>query len=113
MFPYRWLIAILALVVIGGLMVSLRQQRLRVMHESIQLHREAGKHRQEIWGLQVQLSEKVTTPQLRDAVLDAGLELAPLPSTPAQNEQQNDEASDTATSSESDVSHQTVARRDP
>jgi|GEM_PF-4716017 len=112
MLPYRWLIAIIALVVIGGLMVSLRQQRLRVMHESIQLHREAGKQRQEIWGLQVQLSEKVTTPQLRDAVLDAGLELAPLQTIPIPDGQPNETGTMASDLSQEEVSSQEIVRRD-
>ncbi len=73
----KLLTALVLLVVIGSAVFSLRQQRLELMHQITDLHRQMNRDRQATWGLQVRIAESTQPDALHDALTRTGLEMEP------------------------------------
>ena len=76
MYGKLW-VAIGLSVVIGLAMLDLRQKRLHVMHEIASLNKQIRVTRQELWDLQVRVSQEISPPRLRQAIERCGLNLVP------------------------------------
>jgi len=77
MFP-KVLFAIAAAALIGAGLLSLRHQRLAMMHEMTELHRQMDRTRRQTWDLQTRIAEASSPATLRRAIERAGLELEPV-----------------------------------
>lgn len=73
----KLLTALVFAVVIGAAVFNLRQQRLELMHEITDLHREMNKDRQATWDTQVRIAERAQPQALREALARAGMEMEP------------------------------------
>lgn len=74
----RWLMLIGFAVVLAGTLLSLRHQRLRVMHDTIELHGQIDQTRQALWDLQVRTAEQANLQELHEAIRSTDLELSPM-----------------------------------
>jgi len=71
----RLIVVVLGLALIGGVVLSLRQQRLVLLHEITALHREMDACRKRMWDAQVRIAEPATPSRLVELTERAGLEL--------------------------------------
>ncbi|MEX0655683.1 MAG: hypothetical protein WD534_16420 [Phycisphaeraceae bacterium] len=76
MYP-KLFVAIVFAVVIGAVLLGMRQQRLEAMHEMVRMHREMDAIRQQTWDLQVRIAGELEPELLREAVERANLTLEP------------------------------------
>lgn len=67
---------------LGAGLLSLRQQRLETMHEMARLHEAMDESRQRVWGLQVEVAERIEPAELRRALERARLILEPVAAEP-------------------------------
>ncbi len=74
----KLLTALVCVVVIGAAVFNLRQQRLELMHEVTDLHRQMNRDRQTTWDTQVRIAEQTQPEVLRDALVRSGLEMEPV-----------------------------------
>ncbi len=74
----KWLLLILFGVAVAGVLLSLRHQRLQVMHETIQTHRQIDRVGQELWDLQVRMAETGSTEELQEDLRRSNLDLTPI-----------------------------------
>ena len=77
MFP-KLLVSLLAAAFIAAMVLEYRQQRLEMMHEMAQLHRQIDTLRQETWDLQVRIAGELEPRRLGQALGRSGLALRPL-----------------------------------
>ncbi len=77
MFP-KVLFAIAAAALIGAGLLSLRQQRLTMMHEMAQLHQHMDQTRRETWDLQARIASESSPEALRQAIERTGMQLEPV-----------------------------------
>ena len=80
----KLLTALVFAVLIGACLFNLRQQRLELMHEVTDLHRQMNRDRQATWDTQVRIAERTGPQALRDALARTGLEMEPAAEHPAQ-----------------------------
>ena len=73
----KLLTALVIAVVIGACIFNLRQQRLELMHEVTDLHRQMNRDRQATWDTQVRIAERTQPEVLREALVRAGMEMEP------------------------------------
>ena len=73
----KLLTALVFAVVIGACVFNLRQQRLELMHEVTDLHRQMNNDRQATWDTQVRIAERTQPEVLREALVRAGMEMEP------------------------------------
>ncbi len=71
----RWMLLILCLVVVSGMLLSARHQRLRLMHETVELHGELREARQELWAQQATLNAQLGPLQLDQLAREVGVAL--------------------------------------
>ena len=74
----RLLTSIAAVILIGGLLLGLRQQRLQRLHAMAQLHVQMDRDRKATWDAQAAIAEGIHPPALLAAVDRAGLSLEPV-----------------------------------
>ena len=82
MFP-RLLLAIVCVGVLGATLLSLRQQRLVMMHEMAGLHAQIDRDRKATWRDQSVIAEATHPAALREALSRRALVTVPLPSLDA------------------------------
>lgn len=85
MFPKLATLLMIAIVV-GAVLLALRQQRLQLMHEMVQVHSQIDRSRQAIWDYQVKITERTEPNRLRDVIARHRLQLEP--AVPVQLQQQ-------------------------
>jgi len=73
----KLLTALVCIVVIGAAIFNLRQQRLELMHEVTDLHRQMNRDRQATWDSQVRIAERVHPNALREAMARTGMQVEP------------------------------------
>lgn len=73
----KLLTALVLAVVIGAAVFNLRQQRLELMHEVTDLHREMNRDRQATWDTQVRIAQRAQPQALREALVRAGMVMEP------------------------------------
>lgn len=82
----KLLTALVCVVVIGAGVFNLRQQRLELMHEITDLHRQMNRDRQTTWDAQVRIAEHTQPEALEEALQRSGLSMEPavkpIPTTP-------------------------------
>lgn len=93
MFP-KVLFAIAAAALIGAALLSLRHQRLVMMHEMAQMHQQIDQARRETWDYQAKIAEAASPAALREAIERAGLELEPLAAADVRRQRIGDGAGD-------------------
>ena len=69
---------ILSVVLLGMVLLNLRQQRLDAMHDMASLHQRVNQLRTAMWDSQTRIAEQMQPTRLRQAIQRAGLELEPL-----------------------------------
>lgn len=63
---------------IGAGVLALRQERLQTQHEIARLHNAIDQHRMEVWDLQVELSQSISPPVLKEILQREAVALAPM-----------------------------------
>jgi len=87
----KLLTALVCVVLIGAAVFNLRQQRLELMHEVTDLHRQMNKDRQATWDSQVRIAELTRPDALHESLVRTGLEVEPAALRQAWTEEPTDE----------------------
>lgn len=82
----KLLTALVIAMVIGACIFNLRQQRLELMHEVTDLHRQMNRDRQATWDTQVRIAERTQPEVLRKALVRAGMEMEPAVTQDVENQ---------------------------
>ena len=67
-----------ALTCIAAIVLSLRHQRLLVMHETARLHAQINRTRMDTWDLQARIAKRIDPAALSNAFARRGLDLEPI-----------------------------------
>lgn len=74
----KLLAVVVCATMVMAVLLGLRQERLRMMHEMARLHSKINASRQEVWDLQVKIAERMEPEFLRAAIARADLQLEPI-----------------------------------
>lgn len=78
----KLVVVIVAMLLIGAGLLSLRQYRLNLMNQMAQLHADINRDRQEIWTDQARIAQHLDPQHLEQAIDHAQLQLRPVEPQP-------------------------------